>query len=180
MRKINISILAISLILFTISLFSSYVLADHEGPEKIVGGKYRVTQTLVPQEDGSQLIKFFFKDAATDRFLENTIFMDVSIREADKADVIFMQSEIRVDRGIGGIIYKFPRNGLYTVSMEFRFVGEPGKVYEPEDWYLWAPGEGEEGAVNYPIGPSEIAGFSLLFIFLGVLAMNLWNRRKRP
>ncbi len=181
MRKLNISILVLIVFLSTIFLFSPYVvLADHEGPERIVEDKYVVSLSIIPAEgrSGSEMnLRFFFKDTRTGKNLEIPIEADVTAEEADTGAIVF-EKHIEVLNGVGSVIYQFPKSEIYTVELSFEKSDEPGKIYGPLHWDVWVPGL-VQGDNNYPLGGSEIAGFSILTLFLGVLAFNFWQLKQR-
>lgn len=177
---VNIKNLLISFFAIISAYAYPIALADHDGPERIVDGKYLVSLSIIPVEGRARSemnMRFFFKDTLTGRALEMPIVMDVTAREADTGVIIF-EKNVEASGGVGSIVYQFPKSEIYIVQMNFQKSDEPGKVYGPLTWEVWVPGL-VQGDNNYPLGGSEIAGFSILAIFLIILTGNFFQLRQR-
>ncbi len=122
--------------------------AAHGGPEKVVDHKYVVSLMLLPAGDAARL-RFFFRDFKTGRRLAERVFFRVRIRDEKSGDFLLASPLLSAQDGAGDWLGRFPRDGFYEVFLEFEKSGEPGKIYRPDDWYLWiaaGPGAGAGGA----------------------------------
>jgi len=168
-RMISTAVLLIgSLILFSdIRL----ILANGE-PEKVVEGKYVVSLVLVPQEGGMSL-RFFFRDFKTGERLLVPISFQIKIRDHQAQKFVFQSPNIQASNGVGELVYQFSLDGFYEVFLEFEKADEPGKIYRPDDWYLWIPA-GQAAQAHGYYGIIAISG-----LLVAISGMAWWSRRKR-
>ena len=153
------------------------VYADHEGPERIVEGKYTVILTIIPIGDDSLNLRFFFRDTQTGRAVSD-IVSTVFINDESGA-VIASGKSMDVRDGAGELQYIFPKSGFFEIFLEFRKIGEPNKIYKPSQWHVWVPGkEGASRGASYPLGLSELAGFGLLGFAIVIVAWSYISNRK--
>lgn len=138
------------------SNFFPFARADHEGPERVVDGKYVVVLSLFPEEEGMKL-QFFFRDQRTGKQLSLPVNGTVSFLEAESKTKIG-DGTFRAETGKGGVTYTFPKDGLYVVTLSFT-VGASEEAYMAESWQVWVPGK-ESGAVPAP-GLSEWLGYGI-------------------
>lgn len=149
--------------------------ADHEGPERVIDGKYVVILSLFPEEEGMKL-RFSIRDMMTGKAVTVPVTGTVSLQEAESETKIG-EERFTTENGRGEVVHVFPRDGLYEIALSFETSDTPGKIYESVSWQLWMPGV-ESGGVPLP-GLSEWLGFSLLGCALLVLLINILQRRKR-
>jgi len=168
-----------SFFLFLLLFFlPSGAFADHEGPERIVEGKYVVILTLVPEGKAMRL-KFFFRDALGGKSLTQQIFLGLKIADEKNTKILIEEKNIEVKNGVGEFVYQFSRDGLYNVFMEFEKADEPGYIYRSAPWSIWAPGAEAGKGRSYPIGASELAGFGLAALLALIVFINLWGRKRK-
>lgn len=152
--------------------------ADHQGPERIVEGKYAVTLSIVPEVDGSLTFKFFFNDAETGQKVSD-VSPIVSI-SAQSGEKVIDRKPLAVENGVAGFNYAFSASGLYDISMEFYQNSDPQKIYTPEQWSVWLPGKsGAPIGSSYQIGLSEIAGFSLAGLAVVLVTWSFVRNRQK-
>ena len=144
----------------------------HGEPEKVIEGKYVASLVLVPQ--GAEMsLRFFFRDFKTGQRLLVPISFQIKIRDPRAQKFVFESPSMRARNGVGDLIYQFSLDGFYEVFLEFEKADEPGKIYRPDDWYLWIPaGHAAEAHGYYGI----IAVSALLVAISG---MAWWSRKKR-
>jgi hypothetical protein len=164
---------AAALLVASLILFSDIRLVCANGePEKVVEGKYVVSLVLVSLGEEMSL-RFFFRDFKTGRRLLVPISFHVKIRDPEAQKFIFETSNLRANNGVGDFAYQFSLDGFYEVFLEFEKADELGKIYRPDDWYLWVPaGQAAEAHGYYEI-------IALSGLLAAVSAMALWSRRKR-
>ena len=169
----NRVILATALLVASLILFSDVrLISAHGEPEKVVEGKYVVSLALMPQ--GKEMsLRFFFRDFKTGHRLLVPISFHVKIRDPEAQKFIFESPNLRANKGVGDFAYQFSLDGFYEVFLQFEKADEPGKIYRPEDWYVWVPaGQAAEAHGYYGI----IAISGLLVAISGIA----WrSRRKR-
>jgi len=168
-RMISTAVLLIgSLILFSdIRL----ILANGE-PEKVVEGKYVVSLVLVPQGEEMSL-RFFFRDFKTGERLLVPISFQIKIRDHQAQKFVFESPNIQASNGVGELVYQFSPDGFYEVFLEFEKADELGKIYRPDDWYLWIPA-GQAAQAHGYYGIIAISG-----LLVAISWMAWWSRRKR-
>ena len=164
---------ATALLVASLILFSDVrLISAHGEPEKVVEGKYVVSLALMPQ--GKEMsLRFFFRDFKTgQRFLEPISFQ-IKIRDPQAQKFVFESVHMRAANGVGDFTYQFSLDGFYEIFLEFEKTDEPGKIYRPEDWYVWVPaGRSAEAHEHYGI----IAISALLVAIFGTV---WWSRKKR-
>jgi hypothetical protein len=127
---------------------------------------------LVPRA-GRTTLRFFFRDFKTGRKLVAPISFDVKIRDERTRKFIFESPNIRAGDGVGEWVYSFPADGFYEVFLEFEKADEPGRIYRPDDWYLWiAAGRSAQGD-GYYYGVIAVCG-----LLAAMSGMAWWSRRK--
>ncbi len=168
-RMISAAVLLVA----SVILFSDIqLILAHGEPEKVVEGKYVVSLVLVPQGEEMSL-RFFFRDFKTGQRLLAPISFQIKIRDPRAQKFVFESPSMRARNGVGDLIYQFSLDGFYEVFLEFEKTDELGKIYRPDDWYLWVPaGQAAEAHGYYGI----IAMSGLLVAISG---MAWWSRRKR-
>jgi hypothetical protein len=164
---------AAALLVASLILFSDIRLIwAHGEPEKVIEGKYVVSLVLVPQ-DAKMSLRFFFRDFKTGQRLLAPISFQIKIRDPQAQKFVFESPNLRARNGVGDLIYQFYLDGFYEVFLEFEKADEPGKIYRPDDWYLWIPaGHAAEAQGYYGI----IAISALLVAISGTV---WWSRKKR-
>jgi hypothetical protein len=168
-RMISTAVLLIGLLI----LFSDIrlILANGE-PEKVVEGKYVVSLVLVPQGEEMSL-RFFFRDFKTGERLLVPISFQIKIRDHQAQKFVFESPNIQASNGVGELVYQFSPDGFYEVFLEFEKADELGKIYRPDDWYLWIPA-GQAAQAHGYYGIIAISG-----LLVAISWMAWWSRRKR-
>ena len=168
-RMISTAVLLIGLLI----LFSDIrlILANGE-PEKVVEGKYVVSLVLVPQGEEMSL-RFFFRDFKTGERLLVPISFQIKIRDHQAQKFVFESPNIQASNGVGELVYQFSLDGFYEVFLEFEKADELGKIYRPDDWYLWIPA-GQAAQAHGYYGIIAISG-----LLVAISWMAWWSRRKR-
>ena len=163
---------AAALLVASLILFSDIRLIwAHGEPEKVVEGKYVVSLVLVPQGEEMNL-RFFFRDFKTGQRLLVPISFHVKIRDPEAQKLIFESPNLRANKGLGDFAYQFSLDGFYEVFLQFEKTDEPGKIYRPEDWYVWVPaGQAAEAHGYY-----GIIAISALLVAISGMA---WRSRKK-
>ena len=163
---------AAALLLASLILFTDIRIVRANGePEKVVEGKYVVSLVLIPRGEEMSL-RFFFRDFKTGQRLLVPISFKIKIRDYQAEKFVFESPTTRASNGLGELAYQFSLDGSYEVFLEFEKADEPGKIYRPEDWYLWVPaGHASEAHGYYGI----IAISGLLVAISGTV---WWSRRK--
>ena len=166
---ISTAVLLIGLLI----LFSDIrlILANGE-PEKVVEGKYVVSLVLVPQGEEMSL-RFFFRDFKTGERLLVPISFQIKIRDHQAQKFVFESPNIQASNGVGELVYQFSPDGFYEVFLEFEKADELGKIYRPDDWYLWIPA-GQAAQAHGYYGIIAISG-----LLVAISWMAWWSRRKR-
>ena len=172
--RITLITLSIFLFMFGNVMISS---ADHQGPERVVDGEYTIVLSILPGNDKSLLLKFFFTDTHTGARVSD-IMSNLSIR--DKDGVVILNNEpMDIENGVANLIYTFPESGLFELLLEFKKVGEDEKIYRPERWSVWVPGEdGTDFGSSYPVGLSEISSIALAGVALILIIRSFIKNRK--
>ncbi|HEY2920309.1 MAG TPA: hypothetical protein VGK77_15100 [Candidatus Binatia bacterium] len=161
------------LLVASLILFSDIRLMWANGePEKVVEGKYVVSLVLVPQGEEMSL-RFFFRDFKTGERLLVPISFQIKIRDHQAQKFVFESPNLRASNGVGELAHQFSVDGFYEVFLEFEKADELGKIYRPDDWYLWVPA-GQAAETHGYYGIIAISG--LLVTISGVA---WWSRRKR-
>ena len=159
---------AAALLVASLILFSDIRLIwAHGEPEKVVEGKYVVSLVLVPQGEEMSL-RFFFRDFKTGHRLLVPISFHVKIRDPEAQKFIFESPNLRANKGVGDFGYQFSLDGFYEVFLQFEKTDEPGKIYRPEDWYLWIPARPDRG---------QGVPWTALAVLVVALATVWWWRR---
>jgi hypothetical protein len=161
------------LLIGSLILFSDIrlILANGE-PEKVVEGKYVVSLVLVPQGEEMSL-RFFFRDFKTGERLLVPISFQIKIRDHQAQKFVFESPNIQASNGVGELVYQFSPDGFYEVFLEFEKADELGKIYRPDDWYLWIPA-GQAAQAHGYYGIIAISG-----LLVAISWMAWWSRRKR-
>lgn len=147
--------------------------ADHLTPERVVENTYTVILLMIPEGEQMRL-RVLFRDVQSGKNIVVPITYRLSISREASPENILEKKEGETLNGIIEFPYVFPGGGLYEVSLEFEKADEQGKVYRPDTWTLWVPGATQNFFQRYPIGFTEIAGFSALFASLGVVGFSVW------
>ncbi|OGY59578.1 MAG: hypothetical protein A3B23_01335 [Candidatus Colwellbacteria bacterium RIFCSPLOWO2_01_FULL_48_10] len=152
--------------------------ADHQGPERIVEGKYGIVLSIIPGDTVNSLsLRFFINDARTGKRVSD-ITAAVSIDDQDGVLVLTGQS-VEVKDGAAELKYIFPMSGLFDVSLEFKKNGED-RTYRPEAWSVWVPGkDGVSIGSSYPIGFSELASMGLGVFAIALIIWSFITNRKK-
>lgn len=168
-RMISAAVLLVA----SVILFSDIrlILANGE-PEKVVEGKYVVSLVLVPQGEEMSL-RFFFRDFKTGKRLLVPISFHIKIRDHQAQKFVFESPNMRASNGVGELAHQFSLDGFYEVFLEFEKADELGKIYRPDDWYLWVPAGRAAEAHGY-YGIIAISG-----LLVAISGMAWWSRRKR-
>jgi hypothetical protein len=166
-------IAAAVLLVASVILFSDSGLIWANGePEKVVERKYVVSLVLVPQREEMSL-RFFFRDFKTGQRLLVPISFQIKIRDPLAQKFVFESPNIRTSNGVGELVYHFSLDGFYEVFLEFEKADEPGKIYRPDDWYLWIPaGHAAEAHGYYGI-------IAISALLVAISGMAWWSRKKR-
>lgn len=150
--------------------------ADHQGPERIVEGKYTVILSILPEENNSLKLRFFFNDSQNGRPVSD-ITATLSIAD-EKGVAVLAGRPVEVKNGVGEVTYIFPAIGLFEIALEFKKNGE-AHIYRPEPWSIWAPGESGAGiGASYPLGLSEVASIALAIFAVVLIAWSFMANRK--
>ena len=152
--------------------------ADHATPERVVEGKYVVVLLLTPQGEAMRM-RFLFRDIKTGRNLLVPIVFRFTIKEKGLEVPVYKSTDMSTENAIGEFVYKFPRGGLYEIVLEFEKADELEKVYRPDDWSIWVPGQTYNPFGRYPIGFAEIAGFIAFFTALLIFVGSIWWKKKK-
>jgi len=144
----------------------------HGEPEKVVEGKYVISLMLVPQGEEMSL-RFFFRDFQTGQRLLVPISFHIKIRDHQAQKFVFESPNIRASNGVGELVYQFSLDGFYEVFLEFEKADELGKIYRPDDWYVWVPA-GQTAEAHGYYGIIAISG-----LLVAISGMAWWSRRKR-
>ncbi|MBI2013301.1 MAG: hypothetical protein HYS87_00465 [Candidatus Colwellbacteria bacterium] len=179
MKRLNfVRFIVFSAALTLLSQVAQLARADHEGPERIVEGKYAIYLSIIPEGSDYLNLRFFFNDAKTGKRVSD-IIPTVSISDEGGAAILSNQS-LGVKNGVAELKYAFPHSGLFNVYLSFGVGGEPEKVYSPELWSIWVPGADGVGAQGkYPVGLSEISGFALAALALVLVIWSFISNRNR-
>jgi hypothetical protein len=166
-------IFAAVLLVAPLILFSDIRLIwAHGEPEKVIEGKYVVSLVLVPQ-DAKMSLRFFFRDFKTGQRLLVPISFQIKIRDPQAQKFVFESPNLRARNGVGDLIYQFYLDGFYEVFLEFEKADEPGKIYRPDDWYLWIPaGHAAEAHRYYGI-------IAISALLVAISGMAWWSRKKK-
>jgi hypothetical protein len=157
-----------------ILLLGTRLVRAHGEPDKVVEGKYVVSLVLIPRGEEMSL-RFFFRDFETGRKLLVPISFKIKIRDHQTRNFIFESPNMRAGNGVGDLIYQFSLDGFYEVFLQFEKADEPGKIYRPEDWYLWVPAGHAAEAHGY-YGIIAISG---LLVAISGMAWWSWKKRNR-
>ena len=154
----------------------SIAFADHEGPERIVDGKYTIILSIIPKDNNALDLRFYFNDSETGKIVSD-LMPTISIND-DKGSTVLSGQQITLKDGVASFLYTFPSSGLFSVMLNFYKGGVADKVYRPEAWSVWVPGkEGTSGA-GYPIGLSEILSFGLAGTAVALVIWSLMANKK--
>lgn len=169
----NRVISAAALLLASLILFTDIRIVRANGePEKVVEGKYVVSLVLIPRGEEMSL-RFFFRDFKTGQRLLVPISFQIKIRDPQARKFVFESPNLRARNGVGDLIYQFYLDGFYEVFLEFEKADEPGKIYRPDDWYLWIPaGHAAEAHGYYGI-------IAISALLVAISGMAWWSRKKR-
>ncbi len=175
MTKIVFAVVLAWFAVFFVFLSPSF--ADHSGPERVVENKYVVILLLNPKRE-QMLFRFIFRDIHTGRNLLTPVTFNFSV-EDEGGGLAVKNIGIKTEKGTAEFLHEFQKGGIYKVSLEFEKADEPGKVYRPENWSIWVPGQTYNPFGRYPVGFAEIAGFSALFLALLVFLGSIWWQKKK-
>jgi hypothetical protein len=167
-RVISTAVLLVALLILFSAIPSIWA---HGEPEKVVEGKYVVSLALTPQ--GKEMsLRFFFRDFKTGQRFPAPISFQVKIRDPQTEKLVFESLNLRATNGVGDLVYPFSLDGFYEVFLEFEKADEPGKIYRPEDWYVWVPaGQADEAHGYY--------GIIVISGLLAAISGMAWRSRRK-
>lgn len=150
--------------------------ADHEGPERVIPGKYVVVLSVQPQEEAVKFI-FFFRDIHTGKSMTVPITGSIDVISADSQEPIATDTPIVTHDGQADVSLTLPKDGLYDITLRFYTDYDPSVIHTPAPWQVWVPGI--ESGPTPAFGLSEWLGLAMVATVVVLLLLSVLQQRRR-